>query len=82
MKGTSDVHPTGSSLQHVFPTAVRRLGVKVCWTALTLSELKHVNIVRLHDVIHTESKLVLIFEVSYIMLTTLIQLTGSSVSKI
>ncbi len=28
-------------------------------------ELKHVNIVRLHDVIHTESKLVLIFEVSY-----------------
>lgn len=26
-------------------------------------ELKHVNIVRLHDVIHTESKLVLIFEV-------------------
>lgn len=27
-------------------------------------ELKHVNIVRLHDVIHTESKLVLIFEVS------------------
>lgn len=29
-----------------------------------LLELKHVNIVRLHDVIHTESKLVLIFEVS------------------
>jgi negative regulator of PHO system len=29
-------------------------------------ELKHVNIVRLHDVIHTESKLVLIFEVSII----------------
>jgi hypothetical protein len=29
-----------------------------------ISELKHVNIVRLHDVIHTESKLVLIFEVS------------------
>ena len=29
-----------------------------------LAELKHVNIVRLHDVIHTESKLVLIFEVS------------------
>lgn len=26
------------------------------------AELKHVNIVRLHDVIHTESKLVLIFE--------------------
>lgn len=30
----------------------------------TTLELKHVNIVRLHDVIHTESKLVLIFEVS------------------
>jgi negative regulator of PHO system len=29
-------------------------------------ELKHVNIVRLHDVIHTESKLVLIFEVSIV----------------
>jgi hypothetical protein len=29
-------------------------------------ELKHVNIVRLHDVIHTESKLVLIFEVGII----------------
>lgn len=29
-------------------------------------ELKHVNIVRLHDVIHTESKLVLIFEVSFV----------------
>ena len=28
------------------------------------AELKHVNVVRLHDVIHTESKLVLIFEVS------------------
>lgn len=28
------------------------------------AELKHVNIVRLHDVIHTETKLVLIFEVS------------------
>jgi len=27
-----------------------------------MKELKHVNIVRLHDVIHTESKLVLIFE--------------------
>lgn len=31
---------------------------------LIITELKHVNIVRLHDVIHTESKLVLIFEVS------------------
>ena len=27
-----------------------------------MKELKHVNIVRLHDVIHTETKLVLIFE--------------------
>ena len=33
--------------------------------AYPIIELKHVNIVRLHDVIHTESKLVLIFEVSY-----------------
>ena len=30
-------------------------------------ELKHVNIVRLHDVIHTESKLVLIFEVGILL---------------
>jgi hypothetical protein len=30
-----------------------------------IPELRHVNIVRLHDVIHTETKLVLIFEVSY-----------------
>jgi len=34
------------------------------WGKWLISELKHVNIVRLHDVIHTESKLVLIFEVS------------------
>ena len=27
-----------------------------------MKELKHINIVRLHDVIHTETKLVLIFE--------------------
>jgi hypothetical protein len=31
---------------------------------LIRAELRHVNIVRLHDVIHTETKLVLIFEVS------------------
>lgn len=31
---------------------------------LICAELRHVNIVRLHDVIHTETKLVLIFEVS------------------
>lgn len=31
---------------------------------LSRAELRHVNIVRLHDVIHTETKLVLIFEVS------------------
>jgi len=33
------------------------------WKRANQIELKHVNIVRLHDVIHTESKLVLIFEV-------------------
>lgn len=32
------------------------------------AELRHVNIVRLHDVIHTETKLVLIFEVRLIAL--------------
>jgi serine/threonine protein kinase len=35
-------------------TAIREISL--------MKELKHVNIVRLHDVIHTESKLVLIFE--------------------
>lgn len=34
----------------------------------TNTELRHVNIVRLHDVIHTETKLVLIFEVSILIL--------------
>ena len=35
-------------------TAIREISL--------MKELKHVNIVRLHDVIHTETKLVLIFE--------------------
>ncbi|KAJ7275541.1 kinase-like domain-containing protein [Mycena haematopus] len=35
-------------------TAIREISL--------LKELKHVNIVRLHDVIHTETKLILIFE--------------------
>jgi hypothetical protein len=34
-------------------------------SSLMNTELRHVNIVRLHDVIHTETKLVLIFEVSF-----------------
>ena len=40
-------------------------GMVTCyiWKRANQIELKHVNIVRLHDVIHTESKLVLIFEV-------------------
>ncbi len=40
-----------------------------------MTELKHVNIVRLHDVIHTESKLVLIFEVSVALPTVATILT-------
>jgi hypothetical protein len=45
---------------------------------LIITELKHVNIVRLHDVIHTESKLVLIFEVSRLNAVVLVnaELTG------
>ena len=35
-------------------TAIREISL--------MKELKHVNIVRLHDVIHTETKLILIFE--------------------
>jgi negative regulator of PHO system len=35
-------------------TAIREISL--------MKELKHVNVVRLHDVIHTETKLVLIFE--------------------
>lgn len=35
-------------------TAIREISL--------MKELKHINIVRLHDVIHTETKLVLIFE--------------------
>lgn len=39
---------------------------RLCWSlGYLLSELKHPNIVRLHDVIHTETKLILIFEVSF-----------------
>lgn len=33
------------------------------WGGTSGAELKHVNIVRLHDVVHTETKLILIFEV-------------------
>lgn len=35
-------------------------------------ELKHPNIVRLHDVIHTETKLILIFEVSSVELVSVV----------
>lgn len=45
------------------PCCYRRSGTVAEFRELTITELRHVNIVRLHDVIHTETKLVLIFEV-------------------